>query len=241
MSDVVIKGEVHSSRGDFKEERKLLAEGVDTLVVEGSADETEVGWLHGWFGIAMMIFEYLFASFLYTDHQTLVDIAKGQGADVVYTRETDGALVENSHKLVVATGFVSFYLLIFLSALFGLLGAQVYGAATLLMAGLGPIIILRIHETRKSGDNRDKKIAEKIEDAAGDGDRVVAVMGQSHAKKVPDYLSDAIEPDIHEPNYGFFSLSMGRDLFVPAVRMAGMITIVYPAFLAVFQTYLAFI
>lgn len=241
MNDVVIKGELHSSRGDFEEERELLAEGVDTLVVEGSKEETEVGWLHGWFGIAMMIFEYLFASFLYTDHQTLVDIAKGQGADVVYTRETDTALIENSNKLVVATAFVLFYFLVFLSALFGLLGAQVYGAGTLLIAGLGPIIILRIYETRKSSDNRDKKIAEKIEGAGVDGGRVVAVMGQSHAKRVPDYLPDEIDPDIYKPNYGFFSLSMGRDLFVPAVRMAGMMAIVYPVFLAIFQTYFAFI
>lgn len=86
MSEIIIKGELHSSRADFQEEREILAEGVDTLVVEGSKDEFETGWLHGWFGVAMMIFEYLFASFLYTDSQTLVDIAKGQGADVVYTR-----------------------------------------------------------------------------------------------------------------------------------------------------------
>lgn len=241
MSDVIIKGEVHSSRGDFEEERELLAEGVDTLVVEGSEDETEVGWLHGWFGIAMMIFEYLFASFLYTDHQTLVDIAKGQGADVVYTRETDAALIENSHKLVVATAFVLFYGFVFLSALLGLLGSQVYGAAALLLAGLGPIIVLRIYETRKSGNNRDQIIAEKIEGAAEEGGRVVAVMGQSHAKKVPNYLSEEINPTVREPKYGFFSLSMGRDLLVPGVRMVGMIAIVYPVFLAVFQTYLAFI
>lgn len=238
MGRVVIKGEVHSSRGDFEEERELLAEGVDTLVIERSEGEAKVGWLHGWFGVAMVIFEYLFASFLYTDHQMLVDIARGQGADVVYTRETDADLLENSHRLVIGTACVLFYALIFLSALFGLLGAQWYGAVALLLAGLGPIIILRIHETRKSGDNRDKKIAEKIETAAGEGCRVVAVMGQSHAKRVPDYLSDEIEFDVREPNYGFFSLSMGRDLFLPVVRMVGMIGIVYPLFLAVFKLYL---
>lgn len=241
MGDVIIKGEIHSSRGDFEEERELLAEGVDTLVIEGSEEDIDVGWLHGWFGIAMMIFEYLFAGFLYTDHQTLVDIAKGQRADVIYTRETDTALIKNSHKLVVGTAFVLFYLLVILSAIFGLLGAQVYGAATLLMAGLGPIIILRIYETRKSGDNRDKKIAEKVERAAADGGRVVAVMGNSHAKNVPDHLPEEISPEIREPNYGFLSISMGRDLFVPVVRMAGMLGIVYPAFLAVFEIYVSFI
>lgn len=241
MSEIIIKGEVHASRGDFEEERNLLAEGVDTLVVEGSEDETEVSWLHGWFGIAMMIFEYLFASFLYTDHQTLVDIAEGQNADVVYTRESDAALIENSHKLVVGTAFVLFYLLIFVSAALGILGSQVAGAGTLLMAGLLPILILRIYETRLAGENRDEKIAEKIEDAAEDGGRIVAVMGNSHAKRVPDYLPEEIEPDVREPEYGFFSISMGRDLFVPAVRMTGMFAVVYPAFLWVFEAYVAIV
>jgi hypothetical protein len=241
MSEIIIKGEVHASRGDFEEERNLLAEGVDTLVVEGSEDETEVSWLHGWFGIAMMIFEYLFASFLYTDHQTLVDIAEGQNADVVYTRESDAALIENSHKLVVGTAFVLFYLLIFVSAALGILGSQVAGAGTLLMAGLLPILILRIYETRLAGEDRDEKIAEKIEDAAEDGGRIVAVMGNSHAKRVPDYLPEEIEPDVREPEYGFFSISMGRDLFVPAVRMTGMFAVVYPAFLWVFEAYVAMV
>lgn len=238
---MIVKGEIHSSRADFKEERELLADGVDTLVIEGNEKETETDWLHGWFGIAMMIFEYLFASFLYTDHQTLIDIAEGQGADVIYTRETDTALVENSHKFVVGAAFVLFYFLVLLSALFGLLGLRMYGAAALLMAGLGPILILRIHETRKSGNNRDKKIAEKVEQATEDSSRVVAVMGNSHAKRVPDYLPGEIDPEVREPKYGFFSFSMGRDLFVPAVRMAGMIGIIYPAFLTVFESYIAFI
>lgn len=241
MTEVIIKGEVHASRGDFEEERNLLAEGVDTLVVEGSKDETELGWLHGWFGFAMMIFEYLFASFLYTDHQTLVDIAKGQGADVVYTRDTDAELLENSHKLVVAAAFVLFYLFLFLSVVLGLLGLQISGAATLLMAGIAPILLLRIHETRKSGDNRDKKIAEKIEMAAEEGGRIVAVMGNKHAERVPDYLPDELKTDVREPQYGFFSTSMGRDLFVPTVRMIGMFAIIYPAFLAVFEIYATFI
>lgn len=241
MSEVIIKGEVHSSRGDFEEERELLAEGVDTLVVEGSEDETEVGWLHGWFGIAMMIFEYLFASFLYTDHQTLVDIARGQGADVIYTRESDAALIENSHKLVVAGAFLMFYSLLILSAVVGVFGYKLYGAGILLMAGLGPILLLRIHESRKIEGNRDEKMAQKIEEAAANGGRVVAVLGNAHVENIPDYLSDEIDPEIREPNYGFFSTSMGRDLFIPAVRMIGMLAVVYPTYLVVFQTYTSFI
>lgn len=241
MSEVIIKGEVHASRGDLEEERDLLADGIDTLVVEKSKEETEVGWLHGWFGIAIIIFEYLFASFLYTDHQTLVDIAKGQDAEVIYTRENDAALIENSHKLVVGTAFVLFYFLLFVSAALGMLGSQIGGAGTLLMAGLLPILILRIYETQLATENRDEKIAEKIADAAEDGGRVVAVMGNSHAKRVPDYLPEEIDPEVKEPEYGLFSISMGCDLFVPAVRMIGMFAVVYPVFLWSFEAYAAMI
>jgi len=242
MSDVTIKGEIHASRGDLEEERDILAEGVDTLVIEGSSeDETGVSWLHAWFEVAMMIFEYLFAESLYTDHQTLVDIAKGQNADVVYTRETDSDLIDNSHKLVKGIAFVLFYGLGFLSALFGIFGLQFYGAGTLLLAGLGPVLLLRIYETKKAGDNRDRKIAEKIEEAAEGGDRVVAVMGNTHAKKVPDYLPEDMDFEMREPSYSFLSLQMARDLFVPSVRVAGTMAIVYPVFLAAFEAYIAFI
>ena len=239
MSEVIIKGEVHASRGDFKKARELLAEGVDTLVIEGSEKETEVGLLHSWFGVAMIIFEYLFASFLYTDHQTLVDIAEGQGAEVLYTRETDTALIENSHKLVVGTAFILFYILLIASAGLGMLGSRVAGAATLLLAGLFPIFILRIYETRVISENRDEKIAEKLQDAVEDGGRVIAVMGNSHAKRMPELLPKELDPDIREPEYGFFSISLGRDLFVPVLRMTGMVAVVYPAFLWLFEAYVA--
>lgn len=237
MADVIIKGEVHASRGDFEEERDLLAEGVDTLIVEGSKEETGIRWLHGWFGAAMLIFEYLFTSFLYTDHQTLIDIAKGQGADVVYTRESDAALIENSHKVVVGAAFVLFYTFIFTSAIIGLVGPMMRGAGMLLMAGLGPILLLRLHETRKSGDNRDKKIADKIAAAAEDGGRIVAVMGASHAKRVPNYLPEEVDPEVKDPEYSVFSIPMGRDLAVPTVRLVGFLGIVYPVFLASFELY----
>lgn len=142
---------------------------------------------------------------------------------------------------MVGTAFVLFYVLLFVSAILGMFGSQVAGAATLLMAGLLPILLLRIYETRVAGENRDEKIAEKIEWAAEDGGRVVAVVGDSHAKRVPGYLPEEFDPDVREPEYGFFSISMGRDLFIPVVRMVGMFAVVYPAFLWVFEAYSAFI
>lgn len=47
MTDVVLKGEIHTSRGDLKEERELLREGVDALVLEGEESKAEYGWSEG--------------------------------------------------------------------------------------------------------------------------------------------------------------------------------------------------
>lgn len=240
--EVVIKAEVHTSRGDFEEERDLLAEGIDTLVVEGQQEEAELGWLHSWFGVAMLIFEHLFARFLYTDQQTLVDIAEGQGAEVRYTRNSDADIIENSHAVVVALAFGLFYLLLFLSAVFGLvLGDHINGAACLVGSGLAPILLLRIHETMKAEENRDQKIAEEIASATDTGERVVAVLGYQHAKNVPRYLPEGLDTEVIPPRYGTFSIPMLRDLIPPVIRLCGTLAIVYPAFLGVAEVWLTLI
>lgn len=242
MNDLVIKGELHSSRADFEEERDLLAEGIDTLVIEGQEGEAEYGWLYSWFGIAILIFEYLFAQFLYTDSQTLVDIAKGQNANVVYTRKSDAELIENSHGVVVGIACVLFYGLLLFSVVYGLVFDTVLGgAAILLMSALGPILLLRGYEMWKSTGSRDEQIAQKIVEATEDGGRVVAVMGQKHAVNVQEYLPDELDPDIREPQYGVFSFPMLRDLVGPLVRLTGTMSVVYPVILLVAEIYLSVI
>lgn len=239
MAEVVIKGEIHSSRSDFEEERDILAEGVDTLVLEGQKEDAKYSWLHSWFGVAILIFEYLFAQFLYTDSQTLVDIAKGQGADVVYTRESDAELLTNSHRLVKALAFVSFYACLFISVIYGLVLQNHWGGALWLIgSGLVPLLMLRLHETWKSTENRDEIIAGKIAGAAENGGRVVAVMGQSHAKNMEELLPDELDPEIREPNYGVFSVQMARDMAMPVLRLTGTMSIVYPVFLLVAELWL---
>lgn len=240
VQNPVIKGELHTSRGDLREERNLLAEGVDTLVIEGQEGESDLGWLHGWFGIAMLIFEHLFARFVYTDHQTLVDIAKGQNADVIYTRESDADILSNSHRIVVGIAFVMFYGLICTSVFVGLLVDEATGAGILLLAGLGPLLLLRTHETVKSDGNRDQIIAGLVEDAATDGGRVVAVMGQKHAENVPSYLPDEMDPIVRKPKYGFLSAGTVRDLAFPSVQLVATLGMIYPAFLFVANLYLAY-
>lgn len=114
----------------------------------------------------MLIFEHLFARFVYTDHQILVDIAKGQNADIVYTRESDADILTNSHSVVVGIAFVMFYGSICASMFVGLLVGKASGAGVLLFAGIGPLLLLRVHESFKSEGNRDQIIAELIEEAA---------------------------------------------------------------------------
>lgn len=237
--EVIIKGEIHTSRGDLREERDILAEGVDTLIIEGQKEEADFGILHGWFGVAMIIFNYLFARFMYTDHGVLVDTAKGQNADVVYTRESDIDLLFNSHTLVIGFAFTVFYGCLAGSAILGLLGDTANGTALLVASGVAPVLILRGYETWKSDDNRDQIIAEKIENAVEDGGRVVAVMGEAHARNVPDYLSDDIDPDVRGPRYGMVSRQMALDLAFPVVALFGMLTVVYPVYLFIAEVALA--
>ena len=231
MSRPIIKGEIHTSRGDLREGRDILAEGVDTLIIEGQKEqESDFGIFHGWLELAIIFFEYLFARFLYTDSSVLVDIAESQNADIVYTRESDADLLGNSHAIVVGLACVTFYGFLIGSVILGLLGDLINGAALLVGSGVAPILILRGYETWKSDGNRDQIIGEKIEEAVEDGGRVVAVMGEAHARNVPDYLPDDIEPDVRGPQYGLFSRQMARDLAFPIVALFGMLTVVYPVY-----------
>jgi hypothetical protein len=238
MASPIIKGEYHSSRADLEDEREMLAEGIDALILEGSEERGGYGRLHGWFGIAMLIFEYLFARFLYADHTILEDIARGQGAEVIRTRKTDADILHNSHAIVVAIAFATFYGLICASVVWGLLFSETTGAALLVGAGVIPLLILRIHESWKDDGNRDQKIAEQIIEANQKYDRVVVVVGQKHAEHIPDYLPDDMEYELKEPKHDTFSVPMMRDLAYPSLQLVATLGLVYPAFLFVAKLFL---
>lgn len=54
--DVVVKGELHSSMGDLEEDKELVKQGFDILVLEGQETESNYGWTDGWFQISLVAF-----------------------------------------------------------------------------------------------------------------------------------------------------------------------------------------
>jgi len=78
QSQVVLKVEIHTSESDLTEERELLVEGVDALVLEGEREDADYGLLRSWYATAMSIVGLVLFDTLYTDHRVLVDLAEAK-------------------------------------------------------------------------------------------------------------------------------------------------------------------
>lgn len=167
----------------------------------------------------ILIFEQLFARFVDADAQGLVDIARGQNAAVVYTRESEADIGATAHRAVVATACVLCYTRLCASVSLNLRVGKVAGASTLLLTGLGPLLLLRGHELLIRDGTRDQLIAEQLKAAAGCGDRIAAVRGATHAKTVPASLPAGLAVTVHEPAYGWGSRGLLRHLACPIVQL----------------------
>ena len=227
-TDIIIKGEIHSSNADLEEEREILVEGVDHLILEGQAEEAEYSLTQQWYGWIMLIFQYLFARQIYADHTILEDFADAQGADTEYTRKTDLDVLHNSHVLVQMFAVSLFFVLLTYSLYVGMDGRVLAGAGWLFVSSLLPLLVLRIHESRRSEGGRDEVIAEQITEAAREGGRVVAVVGNEHAKNIPDYLPDDLpEPDVRPPQYPFLSIPSLKELLYPGFVFFSVLYVFY--------------
>lgn len=234
--EVVLKGEIHTSRTDHREERNLLTEGVDTLILEGQAEKAEYGVRHQWFAYAMAIFQWVIVRNLYTDSRLLVDLAEAQGANVEFTRESDADIINNSSLLVEIFSAAIFYSLAFISLLYGIfLNQRITGALLLLASALLPILIIRVYETMHAEENRDELMAELIENAAEDGGRTVAIMGERHYKIIPKHLSDNLNPELRPPNHEAVSLQTVKDIGVPLFEAFSDLFLLYTVLLVGFE------
>lgn len=187
-SEIVVKKENHSNRLDKQEERSLLDEDFDTLVLEGrensETDWSKYSFLNGWFGWATNLFFWIMSP-LYQSSGSLIEIARLKDMDIKFTRKGDYELIENAPKSLRLFSLLLFYGLFFTSMAYGIYGegyvdSIITPSFLLLGAILVPIIILRIYNSKFSdSENRDRKIAEIIEKSAENG-RVLAVVGGSH-------------------------------------------------------------
>jgi hypothetical protein len=217
MTDVVLKGEIHTSRGDLKEERELLREGVDALVLEGEESKAEYGWSEGWFSTTSWIFGLVMSN-IYTDNRVLEDLALAQDADVLYTRESNAALLRNAGRFVKWTAALLFYVLFPLSLIIGIVtGQTVTGALVLLLSSLAPLLLLRVYNMRRSEgeENTDQRMADKIVEAAEGSERVVAVMGQAHVESVKERLPENLDVEERDIAYSVWSRPHLEELITP--------------------------
>lgn len=235
-TEIIIKGEIHTSNADLREEREILVEGVDHLILEGQSEEAEYGLTQQWYGWILLIFQYLFARQIYVDHTILENLAEVQGAETKYTRETDLEVLHNAHLLVQMFAVGLFFVLLTYSLYIGMDGSVLPGAGWLFASSLLPLLILRINESRKSDGGRDRKIAEQITEAAQEGGRVVAVVGNEHAKNIPDHLPDSLpEPDVRPPQYPFLSVPSLKELLYPGFVFFSVLYVFYTILLIYVQ------
>lgn len=230
---VLLKGEVHSSRRDHHEERELMREGIDALVLEGTADTGDYGVTEGWFQQAMAGMFYILRP-LYVPKQILVDFAELQGADVYFTRESDAEVLRNAPFTMRVISASLYFLLLPSSVIIGLVtGDYLSGAGFLAVSFSVPVLLLRWYNMSfTSGDrNRDRIIAQRIAEAAEENDRVLAIVGASHADGVLDRLSNSGEVTYHPPEYGRVSKEHLKEVLVPLFRTVSLLLTLYLAIL----------
>jgi hypothetical protein len=80
---VIVKGELHSNMGDLEEEKELVKQGFDVLVLEGQKTESDYGWTDGWFQISLVAFFWL-AGRIYVSEEILLDLAETQDTLMTY-------------------------------------------------------------------------------------------------------------------------------------------------------------
>lgn len=211
MFEIVVKKENHANALDKEEELKLLKEDFDVLVLEGQENRNN-DW--GEFGPLTTLFVHLSNLFfwimgpIYQPRDSLGDIARYKEMDIEYTREGDHELIENAPISLRVLALVAFYGFFLGSMYFGIheggyLKRIIYPSAWLLGAVMSPLILLRMYNSRfNRSENRDRKMAEVIEDAAEKG-RTIAIIGGLH--EVENYFEtenyEIIEPKAVEKTW----------------------------------------
>lgn len=219
---VLLKGELHNSTADLREEKSLLTDGVDVdiLVLEQSESSTDYRLLAGWFFISIVLLTWILES-LYQSKEVLVDLADVQGIEVVYTRPDNGAPLENAPTTMKVLSAGLFYTLVPGSLWIGFVTKSHLAGSLLLFLGLVlPVLVVRIYNTNRpdSARNRDQLIAETIAAAGGSDDVVLAVVGASHLSGVARRLSETVDVEVRPPVYDVWSSRHLRSIGLPTLK-----------------------
>lgn len=223
-ADVILKSELHSSTGDRREELALIRTGAFDAVVFETARENIEEITTPTISDRIVAFPFFFVSFLYTDIMPLLVAALTQDAEVRFTRDTNGDVIQDLPDilhgvvlgLVLVLGVSTAYFAVFAIT-------QPVFAIPSFLSFLGifslPITIRYARSKLASGEmNRNEIMANRIKAAYDETDdgRVFAVLGADHTKPVRDSLPDTIDVSIVSPAYGLVSVPSMKE-FVPGV------------------------
>lgn len=228
-TEIHVKGEIHSSRGDHEEERKLMKAGVDALIMEGRESEGEYKMTESWFYQAKTGMFYIMSP-LYVSKEIFVDFAKFQGADVYFTRESDAEVLRNAPFLVRAISAALYYLLLPISVAVGIATGDYFaGAGFLAISFAIPVLLLRWYNMkfRSKEKNRDQVMAGRITEAAEGNDSILTVVGDGHSHGVLDALPDEFDVTYHPPKYSRVSKEHLKDIAVPMFQMFSLLFTLY--------------
>lgn len=217
---VLLKGELHTSDADLREEKELLTEDVDVLVLEQSQSSTDYRLLAGWFYVSIALLTWISES-LYHSKSVLVDLADVLDVDVVYTRPDNGAPLETASTTMMFVSAGLFYTLVPSSLWIGFVTEYRLAGSLLLFLGLTlPVLVVRIYNTNRpdSTRNRDQLIAERITEAAEPGDLVLAVVGAGHHSGIERRLPQTVDVETVPPAYDVWSIRHARSIGLPAVK-----------------------
>jgi len=223
-ADVILKAEWHFSTGDLREELALIRTGAfDTVVFEAAREQVEE-ITTATLSDRIVGFPFFFLNFLYTDPAPLLVAALTQGADVRFTRDADGDVIQDLPDIL--HGAVLLLVLIF-GVCIAYFAAHAITQPPFAIASFAsfvgvfmlPITVRYMRGRLASGEmNRNEIMARRIEAAIDDTDdgRVFAPVGKKHAKPVRDRLPDTVNVNIVSPAYGFLSVPAMKE-FVPGV------------------------
>lgn len=223
-AEVILKAEWHFSTGDLREELELIRTGAfDAVVFEAARENVEEITISS-ISDRIVSLPFFFLNFLYTDPMPLLVAALTQDANLRFTRDTDGDVIQDLPDIL--HGVVLGLVLVF-SVCIGYFAARAITQPAFAIASFAafvgifalPITVRYGRGKLASGKmNRNEIMANRIEAAVNETDdgQVFAPVGARHAKPVKDRLSDTVDVCVVSPAYGFMSVSAMKE-FIPGV------------------------
>jgi hypothetical protein len=226
---VVLKSEMHTSRGDLEEELELVqSQDFDAVVLEDARESVEEipdpSLLD-----RIVEFPFFFIGPIYTDNTPLLAAAHNTGTDLYYTRERNGDVVQGLPtplpQLVEAVWVVMVLATVVLAG-----GTGVHLAGS--MAGYTGLFTLPIAARVARGQflddkNRNKMMANTIREAHDTSGRTLAILGARHTDEVATHLPEDMVEDRAELAYPLKSWRGLREIVPKLALVLYLITSVW--------------